>query len=704
MRRTLPVVAAFLVWTGISHAASPWWDANWRFRVPVTVDPAGVSRTMKPAEVALNFTQVLSTLGQSGTFSEASLRVVEVNGAGAVIDDSVEFQFDKDADFQPATKASGTLIILLDGTTAAGSQRVYHVYFDLTTQSFTPATFAPRVSYTDNVLDEGQFAYRIQTENATYFYHKEGAGFSSILDTSGNDWIGFHPTYPGSTAGGPSRGLPNCVYPRGYFHPGFTSSSTTLVSSGPLKFTVNSATVADDWSCRWEIYPRYARFTMLSGDSTYWVLYEGTPGGLLEVSKDIVVTSDSVQVLASQTWIRDIPGDEWAYFGDPTVNRSFFVANHNPDDIVDSYRPMDGLMTVFGFGREHTSSYLTQFPAQYSVGLVDAVDFTTMSAAITGAYKDLLVTAGSPEMNTLPGVPVELSPENGSTNQPQVVTFRWSSSPLSILYGLQVAADSLFTGGFAVNDSAIADTQRTVTGLSSSRTYFWRVFCRNASGRGPYSDTWRFATAGSAPAAVVLESPADLAAVISDSVVFTWQPAQPDADLYWFELGFDEAFTFRVVDSTIVDTSNVAHGLVKNHTYYWRVKARNGMGWGPFSDVRRVQTTLTDVGGAAELPGRFSLSQNYPNPFNPETTIEYEIAGGGSTGAGASMVTLAVFDLLGREVARLVEGVQQPGTYRVRFSPSVQAGGMYIYRLDARPVSGGDAGSFSAVRTLLFLK
>ena len=114
---------------------------------------------------------------------------------------------------------------------------------------------------------------------------------------------------------------------------------------------------------------------MLSGDSTYWLLYEGTPGGLLEVGTDIVVTSNGSQVLASQSWIGDIPGDEWAYFGDPTVNRSFFMAHHNADDAFDSYRPMDNLMTVFGFGRERAFSYMTDFPAQLTVGLVEGIDF-----------------------------------------------------------------------------------------------------------------------------------------------------------------------------------------------------------------------------------------------------------------------------------------------------------------------------------------
>jgi hypothetical protein len=110
------------------------------------------------------------------------------------------------------------------------------------------------------------------------------------------------------------------------------------------------------------------------------------------------------------------------------------------------------------------------------------------------------------------------------------------------------------------------------------------------------------------------------------------------------------------------------------------------------------------VADGGRLPETFALRQNYPNPFNPETTIEYVIAGAWNSGSGASKVTLAVFDLLGREVARLVEGVQQPGAYSVRFAPSNLAGGLYVYRLEVRPLEVGAAGSFSAARSLILLK
>jgi len=77
---------------------------------------------------------------------------------------------------------------------------------------------------------------------------------------------------------------------------------------------------------------------------------------------------------------------------------------------------------------------------------------------------------------------------------------------------------------------------------------------------------------------------------------------------------------------------------------------------------------------ASELPREYKLSQNYPNPFNPTTMIEYSIL-------NHEFVNLKVYDILGREVATLVNEVKSPGTYSVRFDASNLSSGVYIYRL-----------------------
>lgn len=84
----------------------------------------------------------------------------------------------------------------------------------------------------------------------------------------------------------------------------------------------------------------------------------------------------------------------------------------------------------------------------------------------------------------------------------------------------------------------------------------------------------------------------------------------------------------------------------------------------------------TDVEKISELPKDFSLGQNYPNPFNPSTKIEYSIP-------EASFVQLKVYDILGNEVAELINGEQSAGTYKADFSGSDLASGLYIAQLRA---------------------
>jgi len=103
-----------------------------------------------------------------------------------------------------------------------------------------------------------------------------------------------------------------------------------------------------------------------------------------------------------------------------------------------------------------------------------------------------------------------------------------------------------------------------------------------------------------------------------------------------------------------------------------------------------VNAQLTDIHEEGKgIPSRFELLQNYPNPFNPATTIEYGLP-------SASRVELRLYDILGREVATLVNEVQTPGYHTVRFDASGLASGVYFYRLRA--------GEFTQTKRMLLLR
>ncbi len=376
-------------------AADNWWDAQWDYLLPLTIRANGAPRTNKPAEIALNFTQLLTGLGASGPFDPNSLRVIEVDGSNNVLDDAVPFQFDPSAGYDAAVNATGTLVLLLNGSTPANGARSYHVYFDVAGKGFSAPTFPAQLTLTDDIFDEDQLSYRIETARGTYYYQKQGAGFSSLVDQNGNDWLSYQPT---GGAGGNFRGVPNMIHPEGKFHPGDTSATSTILTQGPLKITIQSTTTDDKWAAQWEFFPEYVRMTLLKADHAYWFLYEGTPGGTLDLETDLVVRSDGTATPAGVSWAGDLAGPEWVYFADPLVNRAFFAVNHSNDNQIDSYYPMTqaaGSMTVFGFGRQGTNKFLTATPTQFTIGLMNTIQFNQGRRMINNAYLELSIQLGS---------------------------------------------------------------------------------------------------------------------------------------------------------------------------------------------------------------------------------------------------------------------------------------------------------------------
>jgi len=146
---------------------------------------------------------------------------------------------------------------------------------------------------------------------------------------------------------------------------------------------------------------------------------------------------------------------------------------------------------------------------------------------------------------------------------------------------------------------------------------------------------------------------------------------------YWGTIAFFESTgTSNVPEKFSYGDSNIAYGR-----YSYRLKQVNNYGSFKYSTEVEVE-----VGRAPTSP---ELSQNYPNPFNPTTTIRYELP-------ATSRVSLRVFDLLGRQVAELVNGTKRAGAYSVTWNAASLPSGVYVYRL----TTDGSA----STRKLLLLK
>jgi hypothetical protein len=391
-----------------------WWDTNRHFRAPITVDVGSFARTDQVVECSINFTTLLQQAGGSGSLIDDSIRVIETNADGTqVVDQNVPFQFDKDSGFNASSNASGNLVFILKGNTASGLARHFHVYFD-TAGSFTPFSFTAQVTTTDNDSDEGQAAIKVDTQTATYWLQKQNGGFSSIEDKSGNDWLGFNPT-AGTQSGGEFRGTPNAVYPGGGFHAGFNVGSTSIISQGPLKTTIECTMSVDKqipgspftYKMRYEFYNDHVVATMVQAGSSYWFLYEGTPGGSVD-GNDTVVRSDGTTTDISTNWnensgIGSGNNEEWLYFRDSAVGKYMYFVHDQPDNLKDSYFRMDvnGSMTVFGFGRDNDAGggdhlLMTAQNNRFTFGIADGGgSFGATSQAINGEYRPVTVTTGT---------------------------------------------------------------------------------------------------------------------------------------------------------------------------------------------------------------------------------------------------------------------------------------------------------------------
>lgn len=120
-----------------------------------------------------------------------------------------------------------------------------------------------------------------------------------------------------------------------------------------------------------------------------------------------------------------------------------------------------------------------------------------------------------------------------------------------------------------------------------------------------------------------------------------------------------------------------------------QVSTISGIEYTPVSNVTSIERSGTSSTEIENLPVAFNLEQNYPNPFNPTTTIRFTVP-------EISEVRVSVYDVLGRQVAQLVNQEMAPGVHDVSFDASRLSSGMYIYRLEA--------GSFVQTRKMMLIK
>lgn len=210
----------------------------------------------------------------------------------------------------------------------------------------------------------------------------------------------------------------------------------------------------------------------------------------------------------------------------------------------------------------------------------------------------------------IPNSPIQLAPANQSQDLPRSVLLSWSTVPNATSYRVQVATSRDFSQ--VIRDvSGLSTNQLQLDNLVEGIPYYWRVRASSVAGNSGYSAIWEFSTKKSvvAPPAPQLTSPSNAVEVPVKTVSLRWNTLNM-ADTYQIQISLSSNFSQQILvnQQGIKDSFFEFENLNFNTVYFWRVRARNGAGFGPYSTIRSFRTV-----SEPELP-----RANLRNPHNGE--------------------------------------------------------------------------------------
>ena len=250
-----------------------------------------------------------------------------------------------------------------------------------------------------------------------------------------------------------------------------------------------------------------------------------------------------------------------------------------------------------------------------------------------------------------------------------------------------------------VTTTTITALSATITQLTEDTEYDVQVRATNDEGTSGWSGSGTGTPTGSTEAGAIANAPENLQATAGNAeVTLRWDAPNNDsgADITGYAYRYKESGGDFIAYTDIPESgpgeanarSYTVTELTNGLEYVFHVRALNQHGGG-----LPAEATVTLPGivssESEELPAEVTLSTNYPNPFNPETTIRYALPQAGE-------VRLVVYDLLGHEVAVLVDQSRPAGNHTVRFGAGNLSSGLYVYRLQAQDKT--------IVRTMMLVK
>ena len=272
--------------------------------------------------------------------------------------------------------------------------------------------------------------------------------------------------------------------------------------------------------------------------------------------------------------------------------------------------------------------------------------------------------------NSIPDAPDLIFPEDGLEDVMLTQSFQWAPVSSAVLYRFQLSIDSSFTT--IEYDDLVGIPNYWIGGLQLGFVkYYWRVQANNGGNISSFSEVRSFTTGIGVP---ILISPPDSAVNVSTNPTFEWTPVN-GAVSYTLQIStFGSFINFVVNQPGITSTSFSVNGLEENKKFYWRVRGATSNYEGLFSQVFRFTTGSSSSVNENENLYIYNLEQNFPNPFNPITHIKYQLAKPG-------FVTISIYNMLGMEIAKLVNEEKSAGSYEVEYDATHLSSGIYFYRL-----------------------
>jgi hypothetical protein len=307
--------------------------------------------------------------------------------------------------------------------------------------------------------------------------------------------------------------------------------------------------------------------------------------------------------------------------------------------------------------------------------------------------------------NDPPTVASLIAPLDGSIQTDLIPNFYWTEAddpdPMDhVFYTMNWWPMGMLPVIYSANTDSNSFTPEE--NLTDNSQFGWMVTANDIHGAESNSDSSYFYTDASPepPLNFATITPANNAEGIATGVEFAWNetddpdPVEEISYRVVYASNWEDSSTY-VYSETLEDTSMVIT-FIDNSQYYWLVEALDSDGFIVGSNENTPNTMVVgtlSIDGA-DIPEVFALHQNYPNPFNPTTQIRYDLP-------EDAMVSITIYDLMGRSIKSLVNSNQSAGYRSVRWNATNNLGepvsaGMYIYTLQA--------GQFRQIKKMVLLK